>query len=477
MKKPALMGLFGLFIILGVMMFTVSTSFADTSSEDLSSGQLRKMESQIQSLQDIIAKQNGEIQSIKSSMGSPSGERVAAAPQAAPTIDKDDFLALSKEAYPWMYGLKQGGDFRMRYEAFDTSHCDPSRVGLACNRSRNRFRIRLRYGFEKKLNDEFTVGFRLATGSLNDPTSTNQTLTGYFTEKAIFIDQAYAIYTPNLFKNLGPIDGLELGVGKFKNPFEKYSSKLVFDRDVNPEGIYEKSTVSLWTDDKNTVKWDIAGGQFILNENSGARTDAELFGVQTGLDISTFMFGTARAVESRTGFSFYAYPGWQNTIAANTAGADFHNGNTSDMLHAEVLDLYQEFKFYPFSTPTTIWGEVTNNIGNKSATLTPRDEYGFALGTTIGDSKKKGGWDVFLNYFYIGANEAAGVFTDSDFGNGFTNGKGWNFGLDYGLTEFLTLSWSNYVVQPVQPINDPSSSSDRAAQDIYRSQLDLVWKF
>src|SRR5438094_3910580 len=50
---------------------------------------------------------------------------------------------------------------------------------------RNRARLRVRFGFDGKLNEDFTSGIYLATGSLGDPTTTNETLTNLFDRKTV----------------------------------------------------------------------------------------------------------------------------------------------------------------------------------------------------------------------------------------------------------------------------------------------------
>ena len=65
-------------------------------------------------------------------------------------------------------------------------------TGAAEDDPRNRFRMRLRYGFEKKLGSDFKVGFGMASGESavnnghqGDPTSTNQTFTNLFNFKNV----------------------------------------------------------------------------------------------------------------------------------------------------------------------------------------------------------------------------------------------------------------------------------------------------
>src|SRR5260370_13990770 len=112
------------------------------------------------------------------------------------------------------------GDVRLRAE--------PT-FGGPVDRSQDRFRerIRLRFNVEAKLNDQIKGGFSLASGDLNNPISTNQTLNQYDTRKSIAIDRAYATYTPNWFKPL------TLTGGKFAYP--SFNTELVWDKDLNPE--------------------------------------------------------------------------------------------------------------------------------------------------------------------------------------------------------------------------------------------------
>jgi hypothetical protein len=72
------------------------------------------------------------------------------------------------------------GDVRVRGEDFFQTYS-----GCTACADRNRARIRVRFGFEGKLNDDFTAGVALATGSLGDPTTTNETFTNFFDRKTI----------------------------------------------------------------------------------------------------------------------------------------------------------------------------------------------------------------------------------------------------------------------------------------------------
>jgi hypothetical protein len=114
------------------------------------------------------------------------------------------------------------GDFRLRDEPFFGGPADHPL-------DQNRVRFRLRLNIDAKLNDDFTGGFALATGDVNDPISTNQTATEFYTRKPISLDRAFLTYSPHWFKPL------ILTGGKFGYPW--YTTELTWDKDLNPEGV------------------------------------------------------------------------------------------------------------------------------------------------------------------------------------------------------------------------------------------------
>ncbi len=124
------------------------------------------------------------------------------------------------------------GDFRLRDEPFFGGPANESQ-------DRNRERFRLRFNVEAKLNDDFSGGFSLASGDVNDPTTTNQTVTGFYARKPIAIDKAFIDYTPHQFKALTLIGG------KFGYPW--YNTELTWDKDLNPEGLAQTLVFNLRT--------------------------------------------------------------------------------------------------------------------------------------------------------------------------------------------------------------------------------------
>jgi hypothetical protein len=124
------------------------------------------------------------------------------------------------------------GDVRLRAEPIFGGPSDESL-------DRMRARIRVRFNALATLNDQFRTGITLASGDVNDPTTTNQTLTGFYTRKAIALDQAFVEYNPKGFRPL------TLTGGKFRYPW--YNTELTWDKDLNPEGAAETLAFNLNT--------------------------------------------------------------------------------------------------------------------------------------------------------------------------------------------------------------------------------------
>src|SRR5579862_976796 len=76
------------------------------------------------------------------------------------------------------------GDVRLRAEPFFGGPTDQ-------DLDRARAPVRARFNINADLGDQFRAGLTLSSGDINDPTSTNQTLTGFYTRKAIALDQAF----------------------------------------------------------------------------------------------------------------------------------------------------------------------------------------------------------------------------------------------------------------------------------------------
>ncbi len=163
------------------------------------------------------------------------------------------------------------GDVRLRGESF----VQPTTA------DRNRARVRVRFGLDGKLNEDFTAGLGLATGSLGDPTTTNETFTNNFDRKTIGLDRGFITFNPVAHR------WLSLTGGKF--PYLWQRTSVTGDPDLNPEGFDEK--FSFDTHAGPIQNLTIQGMQLLYNENSRG-PDSYALGLQASAKVN-FGFWTA----------------------------------------------------------------------------------------------------------------------------------------------------------------------------------------
>jgi Putative porin len=209
----------------------------------------------IQALKDALAAQQQQIQQLQAQLQNKNqgGQPVQTATSAAPPASTpgpqtqpsqtNDQKPLQQEPASRAQNVQSGstdervrnlerqikgigpvslsGDVRLRGEPFFGGPADESL-------ERARARVRVRFNATADLGEQFRTGITLASGDVNDPTTTNQTLTGFYSRKAIALDQAFVQFTPKQFK------ALTLVGGKFRYPW--YNTELTWDKDLNPEG-------------------------------------------------------------------------------------------------------------------------------------------------------------------------------------------------------------------------------------------------
>jgi len=140
------------------------------------------------------------------------------------------------------------GDIRLRGE--DIFQDCPACV------TRNRARLRVRFGVDGRLNENFMGGFALATGSLGDLTSANESFTNFFNRKTIGLDRGYVTFNPVAAR------WLSLTGGKFAYTWSRTS--LTLDPDINPEGFNQKFSWDLKT--PFLKNFTVQGMQLLYNE-------------------------------------------------------------------------------------------------------------------------------------------------------------------------------------------------------------------
>ena len=203
------------------------------------------------------------------------------------------------------------GDIRLRAEPFFGGPTDESL-------DRVRGRVRARFNAVATLGEQFRAGFTLASGDINDPTTTNQTLTGFYTRKAVALDQAFVEFTPKDFKLLTLVGG------KFRYPW--YNTELTWDKDLNPEGAAE--TLAFNVNTPVLKRFALVGFQLPFAELAGtSSTDKRITQAITygGQIQTTWQLGPRATLSAYTGY--YDFRG-SDAIAIALARASSKNPQT-----------------------------------------------------------------------------------------------------------------------------------------------------
>jgi hypothetical protein len=327
------------------------------------------------------------------------------------------------------------GDVRVRGESFFQN-------GVA---DRNRARVRVRFGFDGKLNEDFIAGIALATGSLGDPTSTNETFTNFFDRKTIALDRGFITYNPVAHR------WVSVTGGKFAYTWIR--TPMTFDNDLNPEGFSEKFSFDLHS---SVIKnFTVMGMQLLFNESTGG-TDSYAIGGQasTKLQLGRFWSTTASfsalkwnnvdSLLNASAFSVAQSPGegpgckgGVQGLPASTGGANcvfasnnFTNAVTtvgtphfySQFLYADFI-LNNQFKTPWARLPFNVLGEFIENPQAKAhplgSTGAVRNDLGsqnkaYMVDVSIGQQKNKNDIQVGYAWNRIEQDAVLASFVESD---------------------------------------------------------------
>ena len=376
----------------------------------------------------------------------------------------------------WVTSLRLGGDFRGRYDMIQGDNDDL--------RDRHRFRYRLRAGVFATMMENFEVGFRLTSGEQQgnfggDPISGNATLQNNGSKKFVWVDLAYARWSPVLSDTMRNATT----IGKMENPF--VFSDLVFDADYTPEGIGSQFVFA--PNDRHGFKLNLGG--FVLDEISNSSRDPYFLGAQARWDAKW-------SPKWDTSMGVMAFTIYRSDSLISAAVADVNYGNTREGAAGELAHYFnpvygdvsvgyslEEFPidgFYPGAFPIRFVADVMHNPS------APTRNSAFSGGIIVGKSGKKGTWDLSYRYRFIEADANYEEFVESDFGafypsggNGYragTNLKGHVVKVNYSPAHSLTVGVSYILAELLQedafvgPGQDDNTLSSRVL-------VDAMWKF
>ncbi|MBN2163867.1 MAG: putative porin [Pontiellaceae bacterium] len=360
---------------------------------------------------------------------------------AAPAISLEDRVAALEllTAVPaapaktssWTDKVTIKGDARFRYE-YQAKDSDTDK---------SRSRLRGRVGAYADVNDETKVGIRLATGSDESPTSTNQDIDEFGSEKAIWLDLVYITYSPEY------LPGFSGTLGKMKQPWT-LSSDLIFDSDFNPEGLSASQKLV------SSEGFDLSSqfGYFTMAEEGTEDVNLGTAQLIAKADISEDIDLTASMGAFLYGnLEGYTIPTFGTKVA--------RNGNTDDgvgnyMYGYELVDGSVILNIKKGPLPFKVFGELVNNLADNVS-----EDTAWLVG--VGTKVKK----VSLSYNYrdMEADSVLGALADGDFGG--PGGKGHKVKASYPLAKNLNL---DLIYQRINTISDV---------DIDKAQVDVSVKF
>jgi len=365
--------------------------------------------------------------------------------EVAQKAEKKESIVLP-ESIKWLESIKISGDLRYRHESIDEQSSGDWKSGA------NRNRLRARLGLNAKVNDEADIGFRIASG-VGDPVSTNQDLDKSFSGKNIWLDQGFFDWHPAAMK------GFDFVGGKIPNPFYAVGKNmLIWDHDLNPEGLAAKYQMSL----NDACKLYMSGGGFWVERASYTSLWAIQGYVNHKLENDNHLIG---------GASYYNYGNIEGhgdlytPWAGGTTAKWWGNTTTgTPAVFANDYDIIEGFAEYGFKVdrmPATLFGDYVNN------TAASEKNSGWLIGCTLNKTKDPGSWEFRYDYRDLDADAVVGQFNDSDFVGGGTNGKGHWFGFTYQVAKNLQAALTYYLDERKNSYED----------EYHRLQVDLMLKF
>ena len=366
---------------------------------------------------------------------------------------------------------------------------------------RERFRVRARIGLLAKITDEWSAGVRLVTGNTTDRVSTNQTLGQDWNKYTVVMDRAFIKYDPT--------DWFSVTAGRIPNPWW-FPTDLIWDDDLSFEGVAATFKPSFAN---NTIKPFLSVGAFpIKEENPPTNRSRSMYGIQGGtqwdyspktrfkVGLAWFNFKNLEGqVESDNsvflGTPFAANYGQYeygsslrqkgNSLFVTNALADtasttywglssrFRPVNLNAMVDLAHLDPVHVMLTGDWVRNTAFdRGEIlARTQGRVNVTDGSNTGYQYRLAVGMPRVEKARDWQVYMGYRYLGSDAVLDAFTDSDFGGGGTNLKGYFLGLQYGFDRNVIFGLRWYSADSIDSFS--LNPAQRFAQDILQADVNV----
>ncbi|OAM91040.1 putative porin [Termitidicoccus mucosus] len=355
------------------------------------------------------------------------------------------------------------------------------------NEDRARLRLRARLALDADLGEGFTAGLRLATGSDSSPVSTNQSMgaDGLGSKYALWLDRAFVKY------DAPALGGTKLAVtvGRFENPF--FATDLVWDDDLGFDGILLQAgrRMGRWQPFATFGLFPVYNTDFNFSSRQLDKfksDDKWLHGVQLGTGLEL-----AKDLSLKVAAAYYSFTNIAGKLSdplnnpnddgsTDTRRPSFaQKGNTYMALRNNLYTgdpaspwYQQDYQYYGLGTPfrelaltarldyarfdpvqlalefefvkNLAYDEdrinrlgAQNNFAEGASGLVDGGDMGWTTRLVIGQRvlEKRWDWQASIAYKYLETDAVVDGFTDSDFGLGGTNLKGFVLGASVGLSK------------------------------------------
>ena len=398
------------------------------------------------------------------------------------------------------------GDLRLRYE---------DRIAIAPNASeleRQRWRYAFRLGVRGDVGSDFFYGLRLDTGTYgrsawvsfadDNAAKEGKSSQSNKTNDGVAVGLAYLGWKPTSW--------LQVIGGRQPNPL--YTTSMVWDPDIAPEGLSEKLSFNL------TDNFNLFGGasQFVYqaftsqgpaaatateNNNVGLRRpNLMLYAFEVG---ANYKLGPDSALKGAV--NYYTYAGGLGTADyrstfTGTGTAYAGNIGVNDL---QVIEIPLELRFPVASLSGLVFGNFAKNTkGSDRATHAGFANFGgqdkayqigvslgsqgiaqgASSGLTLGSSAKKGTWETRVYYQRIGQFALDPNMIDSDYFER-TNTAGWFAAVGYSPADAIitTLRYGSARRAndslPTGGFNDDSSGLAASIDKYKLMQFDVTLRF
>lgn len=309
--------------------------------------------------------------------------------------------------------LKIAGDLRVRAQGD---------YGNPRAQDRNSASVRGRLGATWDINDFVSVGGRLVTGDFDDPNSTDVAISNWDDKFRVSLDLAY---TRLNFRET------QVYFGKMPLPFAH--TELVWDNDVNPQGV--SATYKHALGNGGALR---ANGLFFLVDEQATGPESTMLGGQLGYDSPAF--GDWKFDASA---SYYHYT--LDSLAGADAG-DFRSnlrkpdGSYLSDFHLGDLLVGATYGGFGERFPLRIVGDYVRNFGAATSADT-----GYSLDLLFGRTSAPGDWRVGYGYSVAQTDAVLAAFSHDNTGIA-TNYRQHLLAADYVFAPnaLITASWAHY---------------------------------